>query len=211
MIRKEIKENSKKYFHNKINNICNLRARRILREVYKNWAKYTRRHERYRKANQMAAIFYLKNLYSKVLIKGFKWNNDLKKKGYQLQYQRTLKTASECFNQWKNEYLSLNVIREIDIVREKKTKTKCFNAILEHINEQKKYREIHNTIVINHLMNLKKKTILALRINVRITQEEQLKNQLADQNFERNKFKKVFSHWLIFLKNAQEDRSYGTK
>ena len=76
----------------------------------------------------MAAIFYLKNLYTKAFVKGFKWYYELNKRSYQFQYQSALKTASECFDKWKNEYYSMNVIHEIDNVRKTKLKRKYFKV-----------------------------------------------------------------------------------
>jgi hypothetical protein len=82
-------------FQRRMDKISKLRSLHICRIVYSSWARHTYKHEKYRKKNQIAAIFYLKNLYQKVFVKGLKWNYELKSKSRQFERKKFMKVASE--------------------------------------------------------------------------------------------------------------------
>lgn len=63
---------SSRRFHERLNAVLSLRAKNICKVVYSSWATFTKKRERYRKTNQIAACFYLRNTYQKVFQKGFK-------------------------------------------------------------------------------------------------------------------------------------------
>lgn len=82
-------------FQQKIEKIKRLRSLHISKVVYSSWARYTYKHEKYRKQNQIACIFYLKNLYQRYFIKGLKLNYELNSKSKKFERRKFMKVASE--------------------------------------------------------------------------------------------------------------------
>lgn len=87
--------NKQLVFQQKTERIKKLRSLHICRVVYSSWARYTYKHEKHRKQNQIAAIFYLKNLYHKYFTKGLKWNYELNSKSKKFERIKFMKVASE--------------------------------------------------------------------------------------------------------------------
>ncbi|CAI2386690.1 unnamed protein product [Moneuplotes crassus] len=196
---------SNKAFYGKLNKICKSRARRILKVVYSSWAYYTKKNERRRKASQIAALFYLKTLYTKAFTKGLKWNYELNRKCYNFQYNSTLKVAAECLTKWKNEYYSMTVIHEVDYIHAKKTKQRVFNTLKEICLGRKNHREIHNKIVLAKFRTLKQKAILALAMNVKHQRKNQKRIDASRSYHRRFRLEQIYQ---VLKSNYQQQKNY---
>ena len=71
------------------------RARNIYKIVYSKWARLTKKREKYRKKNQMAILFYLKNTYRKVFLGGLKPYTDMNIKSKNFAHRKVVRVALE--------------------------------------------------------------------------------------------------------------------
>lgn len=180
-------------FNHKLNRVLMFRARNIYKIVYSKWARLTKKREKYRKKNQMAILFYLKNTYRKVFLGGLKPYTDMNIKSKNFAHRKVVRVALEWFENWKKQYIWLNVIHHIDFLSNKRKKQKWFAILLEYAKTERFHRDVHNTIVINHLMGLKLKAFQAFKKNIKERREARKQYEMAEEHYSNSIAQRQFS------------------
>lgn len=161
------------------------RAKGILKIVYTSWAELTKKREKHRKLNQIAAFFYLKSTYTKAL-ESFKYHHSLCQRQYEFEANRNYKLASDCLQKWKKEFYFATVVNEIDFMRVKKLKQSVFAAFYKFAATNKFLRDTHNMIVLNRQERLKQKVLQALLMNVEEGRKYKRKLKIAEEHHHKS-------------------------
>lgn len=102
----------------------------------------------------------------------------------------------------------MNVLHEIDNVRLNRFKRVCFNALASYTDTKKLNREIHNQIVINKQIRIKRLVIQIFKQELEVRKREiELLNK-AKSHYSRRITSKSIEAWAKFVKYEKANREY---
>lgn len=197
-----------KLFHKRLNRVLTLRALNICRTAYSSWALVTKKRERHRKVNQLAACFYLHKMYQRVFSRGFKHHYKLSQKGKDFMARRYFKIVGKCWGRWRKEFYSNHVVYQIDGMRSRTTKKHCFDSIAKYAATRREHRELHNAFVMRKLGTLKAKAFTALKKHAREARKVKEDMQAVHGDYLSKQAFRVFKSWRDVAQESQETRKY---